>query len=566
MVTFFRSINFTLICAILMLVLAQNAFIFYNTLQQANTRIEQDSSNSLKFHLEHLAENVRYLLRTQDYLRVQEEVTGLSADPSIKLAMLLDEKDVVLASLRRADIGGTFVSNLKTYTALEQEHPLLQHSLAEARAKLVYQIQFNADNSGVYGLYPISMGRTGHSLRPDRQGVLLVWQDLSALKAGVRGDLLTQSYDAVLAVIFGALLILSMFSYWVVRPINHLNVAAQHLASRNWEYVKQLPLHRNDEVGHLAKAFARMSRQLKDLFNDLEAKVQKRTQQLEVANAEICSLNERLQAENVRMSTELEVTRRLQQMVLPHEKELQQIDDLDIACFMEPASEVGGDYYDVLQHNGHIKIGIGDVTGHGLESGVLMLMVQTAVRTLLLNNVNDPRVFMSTLNRAIYDNVQRMKSDKNLTLSILDYNNGRLSLSGQHEEVLYVHRYGDIRRIDTIDLGFMVGLTEDISEFVSNVEVELQLGEGIVLYTDGITEARNAAGELYGIDRLCHVIQTHWQCSAQAVQQAVINDVRQHVGDQTLQDDLTLLVIKQKTCREMMVSTAPQVKLEDMVV
>jgi sigma-B regulation protein RsbU (phosphoserine phosphatase) len=60
---------------------------------------------------------------------------------------------------------------------------------------------------------------------------------------------------------------------------------------------------------------------------------------------------------------------------------------------MEPADEVGGDYYDVLQHNGLIKIGIGDVTGHGLESGVLMVMTQAIVRALLANGETDPRAF-----------------------------------------------------------------------------------------------------------------------------------------------------------------------------
>jgi serine phosphatase RsbU (regulator of sigma subunit) len=81
------------------------------------------------------------------------------------------------------------------------------------------------------------------------------------------------------------------------------------------------------------------------------------------------------------MSAELAVSRKLQQMLLPKEHELNQIPGLEIAGFMEPATEVGGDYYDVLNHNGNVKIGIGDVTGHGLESGVVMLMTQTATRT-----------------------------------------------------------------------------------------------------------------------------------------------------------------------------------------
>jgi len=114
------------------------------------------------------------------------------------------------------------------------------------------------------------------------------------------------------------------------------------------------------------------------LYRTLEEKVERRTAQLATANQEITQLNERLKEENLRMGAELNIAKQLQQMVLPKEEELQQIEGLDIAGFMEQADEVGGDYYDVLEHNGQIKIGIGDVTGHGLESGVLMLMVQTA--------------------------------------------------------------------------------------------------------------------------------------------------------------------------------------------
>jgi hypothetical protein len=103
-------------------------------------------------------------------------------------------------------------------------------------------------------------------------------------------------------------------------------------------------------------------------LDTLEQRVAERTEQLAEANAEITALNIQLQAENLRMGAELEVTRKLQQMLLPTAEELQQIADLDIACYMEPADEVGGDYYDVLQHNGQIKIGIGDKPRHDILS------------------------------------------------------------------------------------------------------------------------------------------------------------------------------------------------------
>jgi two-component system, sensor histidine kinase ChiS len=253
-----------------------------------------------------------------------------------------------------------------------------------------------------------------------------------------------------------------------------------------------------------------------------------------------------LKAENLRLAAELEITRQLQQMLLPRERELEAITGLDIAGFMEPAEEVGGDYYDILKHNGSIKIGIGDVTGHGLESGVLMVMVQTAVRTLLSSNETDPAKFLNVINRTIYDNVQRMNSDKNLSLSILDYQQGQLRLSGQHEEMIVVRADGTLERIDTIDLGFPVGLEADITEFVAQTQVQLQPQDVVVLYTDGITEAENLAGEQYGIDRLCEVVRLNREHNAQQIKQAVVDDVRSHIGQQKVYDDITLLILKQK--------------------
>ena len=269
-------------------------------------------------------------------------------------------------------------------------------------------------------------------------------------------------------------------------------------------------------------------------------------EQLALANEEIQTLNGCLQEENMRLSTELEVTQRLQMMLLPKEKELSEIEDLEIAGFMEPADEVGGDYYDVLQHHGRVTIGIGDVTGHGLESGVLMLMVQTAVRTLMENNETDPKKFFEVLNRTIYKNVQRMDSDKNLSLCLVDYRDGVLSLSGQHEEMLVVRSGGIVERVDTIDLGFPIGLEETIEDFVFQAQIDLNEGDVVILYTDGITEAENISGIHYGLENLCKILQQNWQESAHDIRQAVIEDLRTHIGVEKVYDDITLVVLKQK--------------------
>ena len=253
--------------------------------------------------------------------------------------------------------------------------------------------------------------------------------------------------------------------------------------------------------------------------------------------------------ENVRMSAELDVTRKLQTMLLPHPEELRGIEGLDVSAFMEPATEVGGDYYEALNENGQIKFCIGDVTGHGLQSGMLMLMTQMGVRTLVNTGMRDPVDFLKYLNRTLYGNIRRMGVSKGMTLSIMDYRRddrgGSMTLSGQHESVIIMRADGGFELADTMELGFPLGLVDEISDYVKQTTIHLAPGDGVVLYTDGITEAENADLEQYGEQRLCQTVRRHWGKSADAVRDAVVRDLRDYVGSNDLMDDVTLLVVRQ---------------------
>ncbi|MCU0544380.1 MAG: PP2C family protein-serine/threonine phosphatase [Oscillatoriaceae cyanobacterium Prado104] len=348
------------------------------------------------------------------------------------------------------------------------------------------------------------------------------------LQARIDGFVGRKQSVSIFIVIILAIVIYLFLAFYraVMRTVFVLDEAAKSMASGNLS--DKITLDNRDELGQVVGAFNRIAGALVS------------------ANQEITVLNDRLKAENMRMSAELDVTRKIQQMLLPKDRELKEVNGLDIAGFMEPADEVGGDYYDVLQQDGRVKIGIGDVTGHGLESGVLMIMVQTAVRTLLAYDEPDSVRFLSAVNRAIYDNVQRMKSDKNASLALLDYEQGMLKLSGQHEEMIVVRSGGAVERFDTIDLGFPIGLDADIADFVAETIVQLHSGDVVVLYTDGITEAENMDKVLYGLERLIEAIQINRWRSASEIRHAVIDDVRSHIGEQKVFDDITLLVLKQQ--------------------
>ncbi|MEM7018096.1 MAG: PP2C family protein-serine/threonine phosphatase, partial [Pseudomonadota bacterium] len=110
---------------------------------------------------------------------------------------------------------------------------------------------------------------------------------------------------------------------------------------------------------------------------------------------------------------------------------------------------------------------------------------------------------------------------------------------------IVVRNNGDIEQIDTIDLGFILGVVPDISEFIEYFEIQLDPEDCLVLYTDGITEAFNDNQQFYGVERLCEVVKANRHGNADAIKQAVIDDVFQHAGQESFKDDITLVTIKQ---------------------
>jgi len=474
--------------------------------------------------------------------RTAEEVLDIGKTPALQAAYNFDSalaREVVSGVSKYRMLHHVLLSNELQVVLAEDRQPVLATRWAWLANRLFQR----------HREYSVALEKDGHTY-----GALKAEVDIYLLaESFIKRTWLTLATGLTQAVLLAAVLYLLLRAQ-MTRPLAQLSRRLAQIDAHNPEKLRlDIPAgHQRDELGRLAGAANELLESIEEkvawqarLNDQLEQRVAERTHELAMANHEISDLNQRLKAENLRMGAELEITRRLQEMVLPKAHELSEIKDLDIACFMQPAAEVGGDYYDVLTDNGMVKIGIGDVTGHGLESGVVMLMVQMAVRTLLANREQDPRAFLNALNRALYGNVQRMQTDKNLTLVLLDYQSGLLRITGQHEEVLLVKRDGTVQRVDTLHLGFMVGLKEDISEFIAHQEIHMQPGDGVVLYTDGLTEAFCPEDTCYGVERLCAVVSQHWpDNSAATVQQAVIADVQRHLDGEKPLDDITLLVLK----------------------
>jgi sigma-B regulation protein RsbU (phosphoserine phosphatase) len=365
----------------------------------------------------------------------------------------------------------------------------------------------------------------------------------AAVTASARRVLISQIAITLLTlalVMFGVILVSRRLTGTLVQ----LARAAGQVSHKNYEV--HVEAESADEIGQLGRVFNQMVGEIRQYTANLEGLVQQRTGELERANREIIALNERLAEENLRMGAELDVARRLQLMVLPGEGELAAFSELDLAGFMSPADEVGGDYYDVLQGGHAVKIAIGDVTGHGLESGVLMLMVQTAVRTLLASDEADPRRFLAIINKVLYQNIARIRVDRTMSLALLDYRDGLLTVAGQHEEIIVIRAGGEVERVDTMDLGLPIGLEPEIADFIELAQVKLDPGDLVALYTDGITEAEDPAGAYYGVDRMIDALRAARAGSSAQARDALIADVMKYIGAAKIHDDITTLIIKRR--------------------
>ncbi|HEX3774358.1 MAG TPA: PP2C family protein-serine/threonine phosphatase [Polyangiaceae bacterium] len=211
-------------------------------------------------------------------------------------------------------------------------------------------------------------------------------------------------------------------------------------------------------------------------------------------------------AKKQRLEKELEIGARIQTCLLPGAIE---IEGLEVSARMLPASEVGGDYYDAFPVPGGAFIGIGDVAGHGLTSGLVMLMVQSVVGALGRRYPDAaPRDIVSALNTILFDNIRhRLNNREHVTFTLFRYfGAGHFAFAGAHEElVVYRKRSGQIEFLPTP--GTWLGAIQDIARFTIDSELALEPGDLLLLYTDGVTEAMNASREQFGLDRLAELVQ-----------------------------------------------------------
>jgi PAS domain S-box-containing protein len=242
-----------------------------------------------------------------------------------------------------------------------------------------------------------------------------------------------------------------------------------------------------------------------------------------------------------RMEEELAIARRVQTSLLPVDPV---VAGLDIATAMVPATDVGGDYFDIRPTLDGGFITIGDVSGHGLDAGLVMLMVQSALAAIVASRPNtSPRELLSLLNQVLFDNIARRLSRKDyVTLCALRYaRSGLVTYAGAHQDILiYRAQSGRVERIKT--LGPWLGIREDVRAITVDSMFRLHDQDVMVLFTDGIVEAMDRHGEQLGMRRLCSALEEVHAEPPSVIRDHIVRHVHNWMFEQ--EDDVTLLVAR----------------------
>jgi sigma-B regulation protein RsbU (phosphoserine phosphatase) len=239
-----------------------------------------------------------------------------------------------------------------------------------------------------------------------------------------------------------------------------------------------------------------------------------------------------------RMQEEVRLASKIQYELLP--KEAPTIPGYQIAGKTIPAQQVGGDYFDFVKVDDHrIAISIGDVSGKGLPASLLMANLQATLRSQTYLAV-PPKVALERANALLY---QSTSPEKFATLfyAILDFQSHQITFSNAgHENPFFFGLGDDVRRLRTggIPLGMLPAFTYE------EETVAFDPGGGLVIFSDGVSEAMNADEQLFGDERIVEVLGKHREASAQELIDHSVDAVKRYAGTYPQTDDITLLVVR----------------------
>lgn len=268
-----------------------------------------------------------------------------------------------------------------------------------------------------------------------------------------------------------------------------------------------------------------------------------------------------IKGQKERMQEELNVGREIQMSLIPRDfPAFPDNNEFDLYAILEPAREVGGDLYDFyFLDEERLCFCIGDVSGKGVPAALFMAMTKTLIKSRSVDDYSTASIATHVNDELSEENPQSMFVT--LFLAILNIRSGDLLYTNAGHNPSYVKRAdGTVEALKQIHgpiVGAMPGLT------YKEASVKLERGDGILLYTDGVTEAMNAAGDLYSDPRLDKLVESTTFESTSRVTDTVMQDVVAFEADAERADDITILALTYNGVEEGKESRTLEIKISN---
>ena len=311
--------------------------------------------------------------------------------------------------------------------------------------------------------------------------------------------------------------------YWytkakIVRPIRELTEATENITENieNDDEVR-LDIHTGDELEILADSFQKMGTELKEYISD----------------------NLKITAEKERIGTELSMAARIQESMLPLEfPAFPDRDEFDLYAVMDPAKEVGGDFYDFFMiDDDHLGLVMADVSGKGVPASLFMMISKTILQEKAMNEVSTAKILADT-NEAICRNNKEMMF-VTVWIGILELSTGRLKAANAGHEFPVIRQPGGKYEFFEDPHGFVIGGMEGSP--YTEYELNLEPGARLFVFTDGVPEAMDPDDNLFGPERLLDALNTDPDAEPEQLLKNVRASVDAFVKDAAQFDDLTML-------------------------
>ena len=338
-----------------------------------------------------------------------------------------------------------------------------------------------------------------------------------------------------------AVLLLSIFAYYyyvrriLIRPLRTLHHAAIGLVESRMEELSHFRVEVNtgDELEELAHSFQYMVSELNEYIQNLS----------------------RVTAEKERIGAELDVARHIQASMLPCIfPAFPERHEFDIYASMTPAKEVGGDFYDFfLVDDDHLALVMADVSGKGVPAALFMMISKTLLKSAAQSGLS-PKAVLEKVNDQLCEN-NEAEMFVTVWLGILEISTGKMKCANAGHEYPAIMRKGGSFELFKDRHGFVLAGMEGAR--YREYELELDAGDRLVVYTDGVPEATNASNTLYGTDRMLRALNAAEGGSCRQLLEALHRDVDEFAGGADQFDDITMLCIEMKSSGMKKINLAP---------